>query len=33
MVKEIEVSDLRRLLGIKKLKKKIPISDFEKKPQ
>ena len=30
MVKEVEVSDLRKLLRIKKLKKKIVVSEFEK---
>ena len=30
MVKEIDISELRRHLGIKKLRKRIPVSDFEK---
>jgi hypothetical protein len=30
MVKEVSVAKLRKRLGIKKLKKKIPISDAEK---
>ena len=30
MVKEVDVVELRKRLGIKKLKKKIPISDAEK---
>jgi hypothetical protein len=30
MVKEVDVAELRKRLGIKKLKKKIPISDVEK---
>ena len=30
MVKEIDISSLRKRLGIKKLKKKIPVSEFEK---
>jgi hypothetical protein len=30
MVKEVDVAELRKRLGIKKLKKKIPISDAEK---
>ena len=30
VVKEIKVSALRKLLGIKKLRKKIPISESEK---
>ena len=30
MVKEISISALRKLMGIKKLKNKIPMSEFEK---
>jgi alpha-ketoglutarate-dependent taurine dioxygenase len=30
MVKEISIEELRRHLGIKKLKSKIPVSDFER---
>ncbi len=30
MVKKVDVAELRRVLGIKKLKKKIPVSEAEK---
>ena len=30
MVKEMSISALRKLMGIKKLKNKIPMSEFEK---
>ncbi|MHB8566226.1 MAG: hypothetical protein ACYC7D_03580 [Nitrososphaerales archaeon] len=30
MVKEVDLSQLRRHLGIKRLKKRIPVSEYEK---